>query len=54
MKKNYATALDYLAHRLDNKSTKYDKTVSSYVAKMVKKVKSEIKANFVNLMNLSP
>lgn len=46
MKKIYATALDYRADGFANKSTKYDETVSIYIAKTVKKFKSQIRANF--------
>lgn len=46
VKKNYATAPDYDIYRLTNKSTKQDETVSSYIAKMIKKFKSAMKAYF--------
>lgn len=46
MKKHYALAVDYRKYRLANRSPRYDDTVSSYVAKLVKKIKSQMKAHF--------
>lgn len=39
-KKNYAQVLDYRTYQRSDKSPKYDETVSKYMAKLVKKVKS--------------
>lgn len=40
------TALDDCSYRLANKSTKYYKTLSSNIAKIVRTVKSQIKSHF--------
>lgn len=37
--KNYAQALDYGIYQLASESSKYGETVSSYIVKLVKKVK---------------
>lgn len=42
--KLYAVAVDYQTYRLGSRSPRYDDTVLSYVAKLAKKVKSQMKA----------
>lgn len=49
VKKHYALAVDYRTYCLACRSPRYDDTVSSYIAKLFKKVKSQIKAHFFNL-----
>lgn len=44
--KNYEEALYYRTYWLVNKSSKYDKKVSSYIVKLVKNVKLQMKAHF--------
>lgn len=46
VKKHYASAIDYQTYRLTNRSPRYDYTVLSYFAKLVKKFKSQLKAHF--------
>lgn len=48
VKKYYATTVKYETYRLSNRSSCYDETVSCYIAKLVKKVKSQIKVLFFN------
>lgn len=48
VKKHYATAVDFRPYQLSNPSSRYDMTVSSYIAKLVKKVKLQIEAHFFN------
>lgn len=45
---NYALAVDYRTYRFENHSLRYDKTDSTYIAKIVKKVKSQMKAHLCN------
>lgn len=45
-KKYYAQAHDYQMYHLTSKSLKYNGTVSSYIAKLIKKVKSNMKEHF--------
>lgn len=44
----YVRAVDYHVYRLANCSTCYDKTVSSYIAKIVETVKLQMKAHFLD------
>lgn len=46
VKKHYTQAEHDETYRISNRSLKYDYTVSSYIAKQVKKVKSQMKAYF--------
>lgn len=46
--KNPTRAVDYRTYRLANRSAKYDDTVSSRISKLVKKVKSQMEAQFFN------
>lgn len=46
VKKHYALAVDYRTYRLANRSPRYDDTVSSYVAKLMKKAMSQMKTHF--------
>lgn len=49
---NYASTINHHNYRLASKSTKYDKTVSSYIAKIIKKVNSQMKAQFCDWKDL--
>lgn len=42
----YAHEVEYTTYRLENCSLRYEKLVSSYIAKLVKKVKLKMKARF--------
>lgn len=46
VKKHYALAFDYRTYHLANRSSLYDVTVSSYIVKLVMKIKSQMKAHF--------
>lgn len=46
VEKNYATASDSRTYRQANKSRKYEEYVPSYIAKLIKKVQSQMKAHF--------
>lgn len=48
VKRHYSQAVDSRTYCLTIHSTRYDKTVSNYISKRVKKVKSKIKAHFFN------
>lgn len=50
--KHYALALDYRTHHLSNRTSCFDKTVSSYNAALAKNAKSQMKAHSFNLSNL--
>lgn len=45
---NYTEAADYRTYRLANRPSKYEASVSCFIAKLVKKVKSQMEARFFN------
>lgn len=53
-KKHYMAAIAYRTYRLASLSPRYDNTVSSHVAKLFKKVKSQMKAHFFDPKDRSP
>lgn len=52
VKKNYATKLDYPIYPRAELWTKYNETVSSYIAEMVRKDKSQMKAHLIDSNDL--
>lgn len=46
VKRHYSRAIEYRTYRLANRSTCYDETVSSKISKMMKNIKSQMKAHF--------
>lgn len=46
VKEKYAQAIDYRTYRITNKSPKYDDTVFRYIAKWVKKFKSQMRTHY--------
>lgn len=48
----YSRAADCLSFRLANDSARYDETASSYIFRMVKKIKLQVKAHFFDPRNL--
>lgn len=52
VKKNYAKDLDCCKYCFANRSLKYDHTASSYIAKIVEKLKSQMKEHFFDPKDL--
>lgn len=48
VKKHYALAFDYRNYLSFDRASQYDKSVSSYIAKLVQKVRMEIEAHSFN------
>lgn len=50
-KRDYSLTVGHRAYRLANRSTCYDETMSSYIFKVVKEIKSKKKAHFFDPSN---